>query len=73
MLDLNQKSIGYGALQRDAAGTQQVFESVLQRVKETELSGQLTVNNARILDTALVPRNPILPRKQLNLIGSVPR
>src|SRR4029453_374773 len=43
VLDLNQKSIGYGALQRDAAGTEQVFESVLQKVKETELSGQLTV------------------------------
>jgi polysaccharide biosynthesis transport protein len=70
VLDLNQKSIGYGALQRDAAGTQQVFESVLQRVKETEISGQLTVNNARILDTALVPRSPILPRKQLNLMGA---
>jgi polysaccharide biosynthesis transport protein len=70
VLDLNQKSIGYGALQRDATGTQQVFESVLQKVKETELSGQLTVNNARILDTAVVPQNPILPRKQLNLIAA---
>jgi succinoglycan biosynthesis transport protein ExoP len=70
VLDLNQKSIGYGALQRDATGTQQVFEAVLQKVKETELSGQLTVNNARILDTAVVPQYPILPRKQLNLIGA---
>src|SRR4029450_5255884 len=48
VLDLNQKSIGYGALQQDAAGTQQVYESVLQKVKETELSGQLTVNNGGI-------------------------
>jgi uncharacterized protein involved in exopolysaccharide biosynthesis len=67
VLNLNQKSIGYSALQRDATSTQQVFESVLQRVKETELSGQLQSNNARILDTAEVPQIPVWPRKQLNL------
>ena len=67
VLDLNQKSIGYGALQRDAASTQQIFESVLQRLKETELSGELQTNNVRILDVAAVPRVPIRPRTWLNL------
>jgi polysaccharide biosynthesis transport protein len=68
VLALNQKSIGYSALQRDAASTHQIFESVLQRVKETDLSGQLQTNNARILDTAEVPRSSFWPRTQLNLI-----
>ncbi len=67
VLNLDQKSIAYSALQRDAASTQQIFESVLQRLKETELSGQLQANNARVLDMAEVPRTPIWPRKQLNL------
>ena len=68
VLQLNQKSIGYNALQRDATSTQQIFESVLQRVKETDISGQLQTNNARILDAAEVPRRPVWPRAQLNLI-----
>lgn len=68
MLDQNQKSIGLNALQRDAVSAQQIFDSVLQRVKETELGGQLQTNNARILDAAEVPRGPIWPRPQLNLI-----
>jgi succinoglycan biosynthesis transport protein ExoP len=68
VLELSQKSIGFSALQRDAASTQQMFDTVLQRVKETELSSELQTNNARILDTAEVPRVPIWPRKQLNLI-----
>ena len=37
VLELSQKSIGFNALQRDAASTQQMFDTVLQRVKETEL------------------------------------
>ena len=68
VLELNQKSIGYSALQRDAASTQQMFEAVRQRVKETELSGELQSNNAKILDAAEVPRGPIWPRAQLNLL-----
>jgi capsular exopolysaccharide synthesis family protein len=71
VLELSKKSIGFSALQRDAASTQQMFETVLQRVKETELSGELQTNNAKILDSAEVPRVPIWPRKQLNLIGAV--
>ena len=68
VLELSQKSIGFSALQRDAASTQQMFDTVLQRVKETELSGELQTNNAKILDAAEIPRVPIWPRKQLNLI-----
>jgi polysaccharide biosynthesis transport protein len=68
VLELNQKSIAYGALQRDAASTQQMFETVRQRVKETELSGELQSNNAKILDAAEVPRASIWPRRQLNLL-----
>ncbi|MEO8256959.1 MAG: polysaccharide biosynthesis tyrosine autokinase [Acidobacteriota bacterium] len=68
VLELSQKSIGFNALQRDATSTQQMFDTVLQRVKETELSSELQSNNAKILDRAEVPRGPISPRKQLNLI-----
>ena len=68
VLELNQQSIGYGALQRDAASTQQIFESVLQRLKETELSGELKSNNVRIVDMAAVPRVPIRPRKLVNVL-----
>jgi capsular exopolysaccharide synthesis family protein len=67
VLDLNQKAIAYGALQRDAASSQQIFETVLQRLKEAELAAELQTNNVRILDAALVPRVPILPRVGLNV------
>src|SRR5262249_46775076 len=67
-LRLSEKSIGFNALQRDTATTQQMLDTVLQRVKETELAAEMQSNNAKILDLAEVPRSPIWPRSQLNLI-----
>lgn len=69
--ELNRKSIGYGALKRDATSTQQIFESVLQRVKEADLTGELQTNNARILDAAEVPGMPFWPKVWLNLVLAV--
>jgi capsular exopolysaccharide synthesis family protein len=71
VLDLNKKSIGFGALQRDATSSQQIFDSVLQRLKEAELSGELQANNVRILDVADVPRNAIWPRIWVNLLLAI--
>ena len=67
VIDLNAKAIPYGDLQRDATSSQQIYETVLQRLKEAELAAELQTNNVRILDRALLPGSPILPRKRLNL------
>jgi capsular exopolysaccharide synthesis family protein len=45
-----------------------MFNTVLQRAKETELTGELQSNNIKILDTAEIPRTPVLPRTWLNLV-----
>jgi capsular exopolysaccharide synthesis family protein len=68
VLRLNQASIGYATLQRDASSTQQMFQTVLQRMKEMDLAAELQSNNARILDHAEVPTVPIWPRTRLNLV-----
>jgi capsular exopolysaccharide synthesis family protein len=68
VLQLNQASIGYTTLQRDASSNQQMFQTVLQRMKEMDLSAELQANNARILDRAEVPLLPIWPKTQLNLL-----
>jgi capsular exopolysaccharide synthesis family protein len=67
VLSLNRASIGYGALQRDAESAQQIFESVLQRYKEANLTAELKSNNIRILDAAVVPNTAVWPRASLNL------
>jgi capsular exopolysaccharide synthesis family protein len=66
--ELSRKAIGYGELQRDAESIQKIFEMVMTRLKETELSGELQTNNIRVLDKAEVPGAPVWPRSTLNLI-----
>jgi polysaccharide biosynthesis transport protein len=60
-LDLNRKGIDYGALSRDAATNRQIFEGLLQRTKETGISGELRISNIRVVDPAEVPRSPATP------------
>jgi succinoglycan biosynthesis transport protein ExoP len=40
-LALNRKGIDYGALQRDATSNRQIFDSLMQRTKETDIAGEL--------------------------------
>ena len=57
-LALNRKGIQYGVLARDAASNRQIFESLMQRAKETGISGDLKTSNIRVVDAAEVPRTP---------------
>jgi succinoglycan biosynthesis transport protein ExoP len=66
-LELNRKGIGYGALQRDALSNRQIFDSLMQRTKETGISGELKSSNIRIVDAAEVPRAPASPNKAVDL------
>ncbi len=70
-LEQNRKGIDYGALQRDAATNRQLFEGLLQRAKETGISGELKPSNVRIVDVAEVPRSPVLPRRASNLLRAM--
>jgi len=68
VLASNRKAIGYAALERDAVSNRQIFEALLQRAKETGISGELKTNNIRIADPADVPRTPVWPRRQRDLL-----
>jgi capsular exopolysaccharide synthesis family protein len=67
-LDLNRKGIEYGVLARDAASNRQIFESLMQRTKETGISGELKTSNIRVVDAAETPRKPASPNVPLNLL-----
>jgi capsular exopolysaccharide synthesis family protein len=41
---------------------------LIKRFKETSLTEEMKTGNIRVVDKAEVPKNPIKPRKQLNLI-----
>jgi capsular exopolysaccharide synthesis family protein len=70
-LQLNRKAIEYNVLERDAATNRQMFESLLQRAKETGISEELKTSNARIMDLAEVPRGPITRNRGRNVLFGV--
>ena len=58
---LNRKGIEYGVLQREADSNRQIYESLMQRTKETGITSESRSTNVRIVDPAEVPRGPISP------------
>lgn len=62
------RSIRYEALQREAASNRQMFDALLQRAKEAEVSSEITATNVRVVDPAEVPRSPAYPRKAMILV-----
>jgi len=55
-------------LRRDAESNKQIYEALLQRAKETGISGELKASNIRIVDEAEVPRYPIRPNSRRSLM-----
>ena len=63
--------IEYEALDHAASSDQQIFETLLQRAKETGLSGQSLGTNVRVIDSADPPRVPVTPRKDRNALIAI--
>lgn len=58
-LAMNQKAMEYGVLQREVESTRQIYETLLQRAKETGVSSELRTSAVRVVDPAERPRGPV--------------
>jgi capsular exopolysaccharide synthesis family protein len=67
-LAMNRKGIEYSVLQREVESSRQIYDSLLQRAKETGVSAELKTSNIRVVDAAEKPRAPASPRRGLNLL-----
>lgn len=70
-LDLNQKAIEYGVLQREVESARQMYQLLINRFKETSLTESMKTGNIRILDRAEVSKSPVKPRKRRNILMAV--
>jgi len=66
-LGLERKIINYNALKREVETNERILQIVLNRLKETSISTQIQTNNVRVQDTAEIPKNPVKPKKRLNI------
>lgn len=68
---LNQRMIDHNILKRDFEINQQLYESLLQRLKDATLSASLQVTNVHIIDPATIPVSPISPNRRRNLAAGL--
>lgn len=67
-IELNKREVDYQRLKRTQENNAKLYGLVLTRMKESDLSAQLRVNNIRPLDAAVAPAVPVSPRVRLNLM-----
>jgi polysaccharide biosynthesis transport protein len=63
-LSQNRKGIEYGVLQREVESNRQIYDSLMQRTKETGITSEQRASNVRVVDPAETPRGPISPNVQ---------
>ncbi|HEY6291299.1 MAG TPA: polysaccharide biosynthesis tyrosine autokinase [Terriglobia bacterium] len=64
---LNQLLIRHNILKREFETNQQLYDSLLQRLKDATVSAGLRATNIHVIDTAATPSSPVRPKRLLNL------
>jgi capsular exopolysaccharide synthesis family protein len=74
-LELNKMSIAYNVLSREVDTDRALYNSVLARLKETDVTKGLKQEQFRIVETPVTPDKPVKPRKlftlALSLVGGL--
>jgi succinoglycan biosynthesis transport protein ExoP len=61
-------AMGYMALEREAAGNRQLYNDLMERAKVTGVTGEYKGTNVQVIDQAELPRVPVLPNHQRDLM-----
>jgi polysaccharide biosynthesis transport protein len=61
------RAVQYNILKREVDTNKQLYEGLLQRLKEAGVSAGINASNIRIVDAAVPPTKPVSPRPVLNL------
>lgn len=67
-LEDRDKEIEYRVLEREVNTDREIYVSLLKRIGETEVTGELKTTNVRVVDGAIVPKSPVKPNKKLNFL-----
>mgnify|MGYP000870268536 CR=1 FL=1 len=61
-----EKSIQYNILKREVDSNRQLYDAMLQRLKESSIASALKASNVRVVDPATAPNSPYKPSKSKN-------
>jgi capsular exopolysaccharide synthesis family protein len=69
--EVNQRMIEHNILKREFETNQQLYENLLARLKDADLSSSLKATNIHVIDQAAPPTSPIRPNKPRNLAAAL--
>lgn len=64
--DQGEKAIQYNILKREVDSNRQIYDNMLQRMKEASVASALRASNVRVIDPAKAPTKPSKPSIPLN-------
>ena len=64
--DQSEKSIQYNILKREVDSNRQLYDSMLQKMKEASVASAMRASNVRVVDAAKVPKRPYKPNIPTN-------
>ena len=69
--ELAEKLVQYHILQHDAESNKQLYDGLLQKLKEAGITAGLRSSNIRVVDPALAPSTPSRPQKSHNIMLAI--
>jgi uncharacterized protein involved in exopolysaccharide biosynthesis len=70
-MENNKNTLKYTMLKRDVDVNQSLYDTLLARLKEADISGDIDVSNIRVTERATLPLYPVGPNKKRNLLLGV--
>lgn len=70
-MEINRKELNFNILKRNVEMNQNLYDTLLSRLKEADITANIDVSNIRIATKAVSPMFPVRPNKKLNLMLSV--
>jgi Mrp family chromosome partitioning ATPase len=70
-IDTNRKELQYGILEREVATNREIYNTLLGKIKESDITTGIIKSNLRLVEPATIPIAPVKPKKSLNLILSL--
>ena len=61
----DEKAIQYNILKRDADSNRQLYDTMLQQLKQSSIASALHASNVRVVDPASLPQKPIWPNYRI--------
>lgn len=70
-METNKKELKFTILRRNVEMNQKLYDTLLSRMKEADITGNMDVSNIRITEKAVLPKIPVRPNKKRNILLGV--